>query len=113
MAGVPEFARATAADGYAHNTTVPFGGVQAKYVKLTVNSAWGTTGLSGLSEVRFFSIPVQAREPGPADAATGVGRDAVLSWRPGREAGVPQGLFRQGPGCRGPGHGRGGHCRRA
>jgi hypothetical protein len=86
LAGVPEFARATALEGYAHNTTVAFGGVLAKYVKLNITAGWGTTPLAGLSEVRFFSIPVQARQPLPADGATGVGLDAVLRWRPGREA---------------------------
>ena len=39
-----------------------------------------------MSEVRFFSIPVQAREPEPASGATGVALDVTLNWRPGREA---------------------------
>jgi hypothetical protein len=82
----PEFAQATGAATYTHNTTVPFGGVVAKYVRLTIDSLWGGLTQSGLSEVRFFSIPVQAREPVPADAATDVDIDAVLSWRAGREA---------------------------
>jgi len=88
LADVPEFARAPGLDGYAHNTTVDFGGTLAKYVKLTANSNWG--GLMpqyGLSEVRFFHIPVFAREPDPASGATDVGVDNVtLSWRAGREA---------------------------
>jgi len=82
-----EFARATGLDGYAHNTTVDFGGVAAKYVKLTANSNWG--GLLkqyGLSEVRFLYKPLRARGPNPASGATGVGPDAVLTWRAGREA---------------------------
>ena len=85
--GVPEFARATAMPTYTANTTVAFGGVTAKYVKLTINSNWG--GLSaqvGLSEVRFFYVPVQARNPQPAVGATGVALDTELTWRPGREA---------------------------
>ena len=36
--------------------------------------------------MRFFYIPVQARQPQPATGATGVALDATLSWRPGREA---------------------------
>ena len=36
--------------------------------------------------MRFFYVPVQAREPQPATAATGVALDATLTWRPGREA---------------------------
>ncbi len=83
---VPEFARATGTPAYTANTTVKFGGVLAKYVKLTINSTWGTTPQSGLSEVRFLYFPVQAREPQPALAATGVGLDVILNWRPGRKA---------------------------
>ncbi|UCD50419.1 MAG: LamG domain-containing protein, partial [Phycisphaerales bacterium] len=40
----------------------------------------------GLSEVRFLYLPVQAREPEPADGATEVSVDAMLGWRAGREA---------------------------
>ena len=43
-------------------------------------------GQYGLSEVRFLCIPVQAREPRPADGAMDVDPDAVLSWRAGRNA---------------------------
>ena len=81
-----EFARAPGAVGYAHNTTVDFGGLAAKYVKLTANSNWGMLPQYGLSEVRFFYIPVQAREPSPDSGATDVNVDVVLSWRAGREA---------------------------
>jgi hypothetical protein len=86
LAGVPEFARGTGGATYTHNTTVPFGGIFARYVKLTINATWGGIPQAGLSEVRFLTVPVQAREPGPADAATGVSLDVDLSWRPGREA---------------------------
>jgi hypothetical protein len=86
LPGVPEFAQATGLPTYVHNTTVNFGGVFAKYVKLTANSAWGVAPQIGLSEVRFFAVPVQARAPEPAAAATGVATDASLTWRPGREA---------------------------
>jgi hypothetical protein len=82
----PQFARATSEAGYAHNTVVPFGGVFARFVKLTIDATWGGMGLVGLSEVRFLAVPVQAREPEPGDAATGLPLDATLSWRPGRDA---------------------------
>ncbi len=57
LANVPEFARAPGKSDYVHNTTVPFGGVSAKYVKLTIEKGWGATPSVGLSEVRFFYIP--------------------------------------------------------
>jgi hypothetical protein len=87
LADVPEFAQAPATGGYAHNTTVDFGGAVAQYVRLTATSNWG--GLLpqfGLSEVRFFFIPVIAREPSPDSGATDVAVDGTLSWRAGREA---------------------------
>ncbi|MHC4508833.1 MAG: discoidin domain-containing protein, partial [Planctomycetota bacterium] len=87
LAGVPEFAQAPGTNDYAHDTTVDFGGVLAQYVRLTATSGWGgVLPQYGLSEVRFFSIPVSAREPSPESGATDVDVDATLSWRAGREA---------------------------
>jgi hypothetical protein len=57
LANVPEFAKAPGKLGYAADTKISFGGVSAKYVKLTIEKGWGTTGSVGLSEVRFFYIP--------------------------------------------------------
>jgi len=79
-------AQATAKADYVANTAIAFGGVPARYVRLTVNSGWGMMGQYGLSEVRFMQIPAQAREPQPDDGDTGVMADATLSWRAGREA---------------------------
>ncbi|MHC4509556.1 MAG: LamG-like jellyroll fold domain-containing protein, partial [Planctomycetota bacterium] len=87
VAEVPQFAKAPGTAGYAHDTTVDFGGAEAKYVRLTATSNWG--GLLpqyGLSEVRFFSVPVSAREPSPDAGAADVNLDAILAWRVGREA---------------------------
>ncbi|UCE48035.1 MAG: discoidin domain-containing protein, partial [Phycisphaerales bacterium] len=82
-----EFAQGPGAVGYAANTTIDFGGAVAKYVKLTANSNWGDILTQyGLSEVRFFSIPVFAREPNPDLGATEIDVEATLSWRAGREA---------------------------
>ncbi len=86
LVGAPQFAQATGLPGYVHNTTVDFGGVAAKYVKITANSNFGMLSQYGLSEVRFFYIPVHAREPNPTDGQTGVPLDVVLGWRAGREA---------------------------
>jgi hypothetical protein len=87
LEGVPEFAEATGTPTYTANTTVAFGGVEARFVRLTINANWGgSVPQTGLSEVRFFYIPVQAFAPQPADKATGVSLDAALTWRPGHEA---------------------------
>jgi len=85
LEGVPEFARAMGMPAYTASTIVDFGGVIAKYVKLTINATWSSPMSASLSEVRFFYVPVQAREPQPADGATGVSVATDLIWRPGRE----------------------------
>jgi len=82
-----EFAQAPGESGYAHNTTIDFEGIAAKYVKLTINSNWGGYwGRHGLSEVRFFYTPTQARKPSPGSGETDVDVDIILSWRAGRDA---------------------------
>jgi hypothetical protein len=92
--GVPEFNRAPGTTAYAANTTVNLGGAEAKYVKLTISANWGGTApQTGLSEVRFSYVPLQAREPQPPTGTTGVGVDPDLSWRPGREATAHQVFF--------------------
>ena len=82
-----EFAQAPGAAGYANNTTVDLSGVAAKYIRLTANSNWGgIVAQKALSEVRFFYIPVHAREPSPDSGATDVDVDVTLGFRAGREA---------------------------
>ena len=82
-----QFAQATALAGYAHNTTVDLGGVLARYVKLTAKSNWSPVGIKqyGLSEVRFFHVPAQARAPQPTADAKNVSIDSGLDWRSGRD----------------------------
>jgi Concanavalin A-like lectin/glucanases superfamily/F5/8 type C domain len=84
--GEVEFAQGTARNDYTYNTTVEFDDVPAKYVRLSVNSNYGTVPQYGLSEVRFLHIPAHAREPQPADGAVEVDAGTTLSWRAGREA---------------------------
>jgi len=84
--GDVQFAQGLAATGYTPNTVIDFGGVAAQYVRLTVNSGYGMMGQYGLSEVRFLYIPINAREPEPADGAADVSVDSALAWRAGREA---------------------------
>jgi len=94
LANVPQFARAPGRNDYAHNTTIDFGGTLAKFVKLTANSNFGgILPQYGLSEVRFFCVPVWAKEPNPASGANDVSigtirvpADVTLSFRAGREA---------------------------
>ena len=84
--GDVELAQATATADYTANTIVDFGGAGAKVVRLAINSNRGGLPQYGLSEVRFMFIPAQAREPQPADGATGVDPNPVLDWRVGRDA---------------------------
>ncbi len=88
LPGVSQFARAPGKADYAHNTTVDFGGVTARSVRITIQSNWGgLVNQYSLSEVRFFQIPVRAREPQPASGQTEVNpNDFALRWRSGREA---------------------------
>jgi len=82
-----EFARAPGAAGYAANTTIGLSGAVAKCVKITANSNWGgIVPQYSLSEVRFFYIPIRAREPSPDSGATDVDVDVTLGFRAGREA---------------------------
>ena len=93
LENVPQFTQASGLEPCAADT-IDFGGVVAKYVKLTITTNWG--GFSPavcLSEVKFYQIPVQAREPQPADDATDVALDAQMNWRPGREATSHQVFF--------------------
>ncbi len=84
---VPGFNPGTGEPNYVYNTTVDFGGVSAKYVKLTIGMNWAFGAKqAGLSEVRFFYVPVKAFRPAPAAGATDVALDARLNWRPGRSA---------------------------
>jgi hypothetical protein len=82
-----QFNQAPGEPDYAHNTTVDFNGISARYVKLTAKSNFKSMlDQYSLSEVRFFYVPVQARYPKPASAATDVPLDVTLGWAPGRQA---------------------------
>ena len=93
-----EFARGSGEAGYQANTTVDCAGVTAKYVRLTAQSNWGAAlPQYGLSEVRFFHIPVYVRQPQPANDQEDVNPAAILSWRAGREAALHQVYFGTDP----------------
>ena len=86
LENVPEFGQGTGEATYTANTAVDFGGVAARYVKLTITASWLSPAMTSLSEVRFSYVPMQAFEPEPPDGATAVGIESGLNWRPGREA---------------------------
>jgi hypothetical protein len=87
LEGPFEFIRASGKPGYAHNTTVDLNGIAARYLRLTITSNWrGILPQYGLSEVRFFSVPVFAREPNPVPGRANVDVTTDLTWRAGREA---------------------------
>ena len=78
-----------------------FGGVLAKYVKLTINSSWGGLAQAGLSEVRFFYVSrCRPAQPEPAAAATGVELRRHAELAAGTRSRVAQGVFRHR--CRTP-----------
>ncbi len=80
------FPQADGSDTYA-GFTIDMHNVQARFVRLTINSPWGIFfKQAGLSEVRFQYVPVQARQPSPAVDSTGVAVDSGFSWRGGRTA---------------------------
>jgi hypothetical protein len=82
-----EFPQADGTATYA-GFVVDMGNVYAKSVRLTIESNWSLYGLqaTGLSEVRFLYIPVQARQPSPGADSIGVAVDAGFDWREGRMA---------------------------
>ena len=84
------FEAAPGADDYAHNTTVDFNNASAKFVRINAVSNQGGGGgffnQYGLSEVKFFYIPLSAREPYPENRAANIPLDVTLSWRAGRGA---------------------------
>ena len=85
--GTVELAQAPGLDTYP-GIDVALEGIVAKYVKITALSNWSLLGLTqkGLSEVRFFAIPVYAREPQPDNGVTTDRASVTLQWRSGREA---------------------------
>jgi hypothetical protein len=87
LADVQQFAQAQGAADYAPGAVISFDGIVARFVRINALSNWsGALPQYGLSEVRFYYIPLRASNPQPASDATGIKPDVVLSWRAGREA---------------------------
>ncbi len=79
------FSQAPGTQAYAHNTTIPLGSILADRIRIIVKAGWSDQAACGLSEVRFFYIPVWAREPRPVGTDVDP-RGLALTWRAGREA---------------------------
>ncbi len=84
--GVVTLNQATGSSDYLANTTVDFGGIVAKIIKLSVVSGYGLFGQTSLSEVRFLAIPTDPRELVPTDGRVTSDVEVTLNWRAGREA---------------------------
>ncbi len=99
--GTVEIAQASGGVGYT-GVEVPLDGIVARIVKVTCLSNWSilpAVTQKGLSEVRFFAVPVYAREPQPDDGVTTSGTDITLQWRPGRQAVSHDVLLSSDPGA--------------
>ena len=81
-----ELPAAGGVNGAAHDIEIDMAGAVARYVRITAKTNWGGWNRYGLSEVRFFYIPMAARNPYPDTGDGGVSPLPVLSWRPGRVA---------------------------
>ncbi|MCF7974773.1 MAG: DNRLRE domain-containing protein [Phycisphaerae bacterium] len=82
-----QVARAPGQPTYDAPQAIDLGRALAKYVRINILSNWG--GLLkqyGVSEIRFYGLPVYARTPNPTSGSTDVLPDAVVTWRAGREA---------------------------
>ncbi len=87
LANVPQFAMGPGQPGYAANTTVSFGGVMARYVKLTINTNWGGVAAHRLERgaVLLHPAPGPFARTRPMTPSVRASRP-LLTWRPGREA---------------------------
>ena len=85
--GTTQFSRGPGSPTYNQYDEIDLGGVAAKYVRLDIQSNWGGILMSySLSEVIFYTIPVQARTPEPVVGSADVLPNSVAVWRAGREA---------------------------
>ena len=74
LEGVPEFARAPGQAGYVHNTMVSFGGVSAKYVKLTIEKNWGGTPADRPERGAVLLLSRTGRQPSREHRGAKIGR---------------------------------------
>jgi hypothetical protein len=85
--GTVELGQATGMANYP-GESVDLGGVVARFIRITGLSNFSILGLpqKGLSEVRFYAMPMRARLESPATGSAGQDPLIDLSWRAGRDA---------------------------
>jgi hypothetical protein len=85
--GTFELPQATGALTYT-GFDLALNGTMAQFIKVTALSNHSRLGLPqhGLSEVRFYAVPMRARLAIPATGSTGLDPLVDLSWRAGRQA---------------------------
>jgi hypothetical protein len=85
--GTFTFSQATGTADY-RGEAVSLGGIVAQSIRITGLSNYSILGLpqKGLAEVRFYAVPMRAREEDPAHTTSDVAPLVNLSWRAGREA---------------------------
>jgi hypothetical protein len=85
--GTVTLSQGTGSSDYAGDE-VALDGIVAKVVRMTALSNFSILGLpqKGLSEVRFYAMPMRARLETPASGTAGVDPLVDLNWRAGREA---------------------------
>ncbi len=85
--GTVEVAQAPGLSNYS-GADVSLEGITAKAVRIAAQSNWSLVGMpqKGLSEVRFYAVPMRARQETPTTGTTGVPPQVNLTWRAGREA---------------------------
>lgn len=86
--GSVELAQASGLANYT-GVDVSLDGITAKVVRITAQTNWSLIGMpqKGLSEVRFYTIPMRARQEVPVTGTSEVQPLVTLNWRAGREAG--------------------------
>jgi hypothetical protein len=84
------FEQAPGEDHSPPNAIIQLNGLFVRQMKFVVKSVWNpnpspTTGKCGLSEARFFYVPVVAGDPEPASGSANIDPAVTLSWRAGHE----------------------------
>ncbi|MCF7972975.1 MAG: discoidin domain-containing protein [Phycisphaerae bacterium] len=87
LAETSQISRAPGLPTYSEPQVIDFDSVPAQYVRINILSNWGGILTQyGVSEVRFYGLPVYPRSPDPASGSMDVLPNSAITWRAGREA---------------------------